>query len=133
MEMKIHAGMRVLYKHGSGNNWLVGTTVFGNAEINNIGLYIPIVPEGKTAEEEIQYAEVNQIFWDAFPIDDWVRDYPKYFMTKEEYIKFIESEDFDRRIENAYVSDGKYGYYPISKYNKTWIEKQPFNYVVRGE
>ena len=53
-------------------------------------------------------------------------------ITKEEYIKIIQSEDFGKNLEHAWVSDGSYIYYPISTYNKTWIEKQPFNYVMRG-
>ena len=132
MDFNIRAGMRVLYKHGN-SNWMVGTIHNGNAEINEQGLWIPIVPIGATWEDEIHYAEINQIFLDAFPIEDWLKDYSEYFMTKEEYIKFIESDEFDRRLENAFVSDGEYGYYPIGKYNKNWIEKQPFKYVVRSE
>ena len=130
MDFNIRAHMRVLYKQGN-SNWMIGTIALGSAEINNLGLYLPIKP--KDTEDEIHYAEINQIFFDAFKLDDWIKDYPKYFMTKKDYIKFIESEDFDKRIENAYVSDGEYSYYPVSKYNKKWIEKQPFEYIVRGE
>ena len=124
--------MRVLYKNGN-SNWLIGTTAVADAELNHLGLYLPIIPKGMTADEEIHYAEINQIFWDAFKLEDWIKDYPKYFMTKEDYIKFIESDDFDKRLENACVSDGEYGYYPISKYSRAWIEKQPFDYVVRSD
>jgi hypothetical protein len=132
MELNIRAGMRVLYKNGN-SNWLIGTTAVANAELNNLGLYIPIVPKGMTEDEEIHYAEINQIFWDAFPLENWIKDYPKYFMTKEDYIKFIESDEFDKRLENACVSDGEYGYYPVSKYSRQWLEKQPFNYVIRSD
>ena len=132
MELNIRAGMRVLYKNGN-SNWLVGTTAVAGAELNNLGLYLPIVPKGMTANEEIHYAEINQIFWDAFKLEDWIKDYPKYFMTKEDYIKFIDSDEFDKRLENACVSDGEYGYYPISKYTRAWIEKQPFDYVIRSD
>ena len=55
------------------------------------------------------------------------------FCAKEEYIELIESEDFDRQSESAYVSDGEYGYYPVSKFTKNWLEKQPFDYIIRGE
>ena len=132
MELNIRAGMRVLYKNGN-SNWLIGNTAVASAELNNLGLYIPIVPKGMTKDEEIHYAEINQIFWDAFKLDDWVKDYPKYFMSKEDYIKFIESDEFDKRLENACVSDGEYGYYPVSKYSRQWLEKQPFDYIVRGD
>ena len=132
MDINIRAGMRVLYKQGN-SNWMVGTTAIANAELNDLGLYLPIIPEGKTPDEEVHYAEINQIFFDAFPIEDWIKEYDKYFMTKEDYIKFIESDEFDKRLENACVSDGEYGYYPVSKYSRAWIEKQPFNYIIRSD
>ena len=69
----------------------------------------------------------------AFPLDDWVKDYPQYYMTKEDYITLTESEDFERARENAYFTDGEYVYYPVSKFSKSWIEKQPFKYIVRSE
>ena len=130
MELNIRAGMRVLYKNGN-SNWMIGNIVIGSAEVNHIGLYLPIKP--KDNDEEIHYAEINQIFFDAFKLEDWIKDYPKYFMTKEDYIKFIESDEFDKRLENACVSDGEYGYYPVSKYSKAWIEKQPFDYIIRSD
>ena len=132
MELNIRAGMRVLYKQGN-SNWMIGDVHHGNAEVNEQGLWIPIVPQGATWEDEIHYSEVNQIFWDAFKFDDWIKDYPKYFMSKEDYIKFIESDEFDKRLENACVSDGEYGYYPVSKYSRQWLEKQPFDYIIRSD
>ena len=48
-------------------------------------------------------------------------------------IKLTEEEDFDRQRENAYVTDGEYMYYPVSKFSKSWIEKQPFDYIVRSD
>lgn len=133
MALDIYAGKHVLYKNGN-SGWLVGTLQKTKvAEVNEQGVWLPVVPKGMDAEEEIHWAEINNIFLEAFPLDDWVKDYPQYFMTKEDYIKFIASDDFDRQLEDAWVSDGEYGYYPISKFSKSWIEKQPFNYVVRGE
>ena len=131
MDKNIRANMRVLYKQGN-SNWMVGTIAIGNAEINNTGLYIPIIPEGKTSDEEIHYAEINQIFLDAFKIDEYIKEYKEYFMTKEEYLEFCAGDDFDRRLEQAYVSDGEYGYYPVSRYTKSWLEKQPFDYIIRS-
>ena len=128
MENKIHAGMRVLYKQGC-SNWLVGTTIVGSAEINNQGIYIPIVPKGMNKDEKIEYAEINNIFTDAVEIEDWMRS---SLMTKEEYIKIMDNEDFHKSTEVAWVSDGEYYYYPISKFTENWIIKQPFDYILRS-
>ena len=132
MDFNIRAGMRVLYKQGN-SNWMVGTIHKGNAEINEQGLWLPIVPIDTTWEEEIHYAEINQIFFEAKPLEDYYKDYNDIFMSKEDYIKIIERDDeqFVKALEQAYVSDGEYVYYPITKFNRTWIEKQPFDYVVR--
>ena len=139
MEKNIHAGMRVLYKTNN-SNWLIGEVGSGSAIINENGLFLPILPKELFAqakeytwdEPEIPKIDITDIFFDAFPIDEYIKDYKEYFMTKEEYIDFINGDDFDRQLENAYVSDGEYGYYPISRYTKNWIEKQPFNYVYRS-
>jgi len=122
MERNIHAGMRVLYKKNG--QWKVGTLQEGDAIIDDKGLALPIV-------DEESYADFNDIFFDGFEIDEYIKDYKEYFMTKEEYIAFIQGDDFDRQLENAYVSDGEYGYYPVSRYTKNWIEKQPFDYIYR--
>ena len=128
MEINIHAGMRILYKQGN-SNWMIGTIHKGTAEVNEQGVWIPIVP--LDIENELHYAEINNLFLDVMPLEDWHKQYKEYFMTKEEYIKFIESEDFDKHNENAYVSDGEYVYYRINKFNEGWINKQPFDYIVR--
>lgn len=129
MDFNIRAGMRVLYKQGN-SNWMVGDIVQGNAEINEQGIWLPIIPKGKTADEEVHYAEINQIFLDAIPLDNWMKE---RLIKKEDYIKIIDNDDFDKHLENAWVSDGEYYYYPISKYNEIWINKQPFDYVIRSE
>lgn len=123
MEFDIHAGKRVLYKVNG--HWNVGQLEAGAAVLDKNGLYLPIV-------NRQDYVNINDIFFDAVPVNDYIKDYKEYFMTREEYIQFIESEDFVKNIENAYVSDGEYMYYPVSKYNKNWIEKQPFKYIVRN-
>lgn len=136
MELKIRAGKRILYKQNN-SGWKVGELYEGNAEVTPLGLFLPILPkkyfDQKEDPEEIDWAEFDNIFWEAFQLEDWIKDYKTYFMTKDEYIQFIESEDFDKNRENAYVSDGEYGYYPVTKFNKTWISKQPFDYIVRGD
>ena len=134
MDLNIHAGMRVLFKWKN-SNWKAGYICEGSADVNKDGLYLPITTKFEPEETgcEAYQVNINDIFFDAFKIEDYIKDYSQYFMTKEEYIKFIESEDFDRHLENAYVSDGEYGYYPINKYTRNWLEKQPFDYVIRGD
>jgi len=132
MELDIHEGKRVLYKHNG--QWEVGElTEAHNTKLTNKGLYLSIIPKEFIGQDALYLhdAEINDIFLDAWPVEDYWHDYKDIFMTKEEYIKFIESEDFVKASEQAYVSDGEYYYYPISKYTKNWIEKQPFDYVVR--
>ena len=142
MDFNIHAGMRILYKK-NGSNWLIGTIKHGTSFIDEDGLYLPVwtkegidnhISAGDYKEDECTViVNINDIFFDAAKLDDWVKDYPQYFMTKEDYIKMTQKEDFDRQHENAYVSDGEYMYYPVSKYSKSWIEKQPFDYIVRSD
>lgn len=132
MALDIYAGKRVLYKNGN-SGWLIGTIMEGQANITPLGIFIPIIPKGVNPDEEYHYAEINNIFLEAYPLDDWVKDYSQYYMTKEEYLNFIESEDFERARENAYFTDGEYIYYPVSKFSKNWIEKQPFEYIVRSD
>jgi len=139
MERNIHAGMRVLYKTNN-SNWLIGELCSGSAIINENGLFLPILPKELFTqikkytwdEPEIPKIDITDIFFDGFEIDEYIKDYKEYFMTKEEYIAFIQGDNFDRQLENAYVSDGEYGYYPVSRYTKNWIEKQPFDYIYRS-
>lgn len=133
METKIRAGQRILYKDGN-SGWLVGIVDRGNAEINEQGVWIPIIPLRFTHMERedipyIQYAEMNTIFTEGQPVDEWMKS---ALLTKKDYIKIIESEDFERALENAWVSDGEYYYYPVSTYTEKWINKQPFNYILRS-
>ena len=127
MESNIRAGMRVLYKQGN-SNWMIGTIMRGSAEINEQGLWIPILP--KDTNEEVHYAEISQIFFDATELDNWMKD---RLIPKADYIEYIKGEDFDKHTESAWVSDGEYYYYPISKFNEIWINKQPFNFVIRSD
>lgn len=133
----LHAEQRVLYKDGN-SGWLVGTICRGKAEVNERGVWLPIIPiEFATMEPDevpyIHHAEINNIFSDATKVEDWMKDYPEYFMTKEAYADFVESEEFNKSLEISYVCDGDYYYYPISKYTRSWIEKQPFKYVIRRD
>ena len=132
METKIRAGQRVLYKDGN-SGWLVGIIDNGNAEVNEQGIWIPIVPLRFTdmAREDvpyIQYAELSTLFTEVQPVEDWMKP---YLIKKEDYIRIINSEDFERALEEAWVSDGEYYYYPVSTYTEKWIDKQPFTYIMR--
>ena len=131
MEFDIHAGKRVLYKNGN-SNWLTGIVCEAeNAEVNEKGIWVPIAPIDPNLEGEVHWAEIHNIFCDTVPLDSWMTNYPEYYMTKEQYIQFMNSEEFDRRLENAYFSDGQYVYYPVSKFSESWIMKQPFDYIAR--
>lgn len=128
MSVDIHAGKRILYKNGN-NVWHVGEIVEGNAEVSEFGLFIPV---SSLEENSVIYnIEINNLFLDAVQLDSWTTQYSEYFMSKEDYINFIESEDFNKSIENAYMSDGEYAYYAINKYSRNWLEKQPFEFVAR--
>lgn len=131
----IRAGNRVLYKDGN-SSWRVGIVHRGNAEVNEQGIWLPIVPiEFSEIEPDeipfIQYSEINQLFTDSVKLDEWMKDYPEYYMTKEQYVQFVKSEEFDKRLEDAYFTDGDYIYYPVSKFSESWIMKQPFEHIVR--
>lgn len=136
MELDIREGKRVLYKHD--NQWRVGALIeVNNTKLTEKGLYLSIIPYeflGKDQANVLYFhdAEINDIFLDAQPVEEYWKQYSDLFMTKEEYMNFIEQEDFVRAAEYAYVSDGEYYYYPVSKFTRNWLEKQPFNYIVRS-
>ena len=131
MALDIYAGKHILYKNGN-SGWLVGTLQeTKSAEVNEQGVWLPIIP--KDNEEEVHWAEINNLFLETVPLDNWIKKYPDYYMTKEEYLTLIASEDFDHAHEEAYFSDGEYIYYRVSKFSKSWIEKQPFKYIVRSD
>lgn len=133
MDLKIHKGMRVLYKHNG--QWEVGElTEVQNTVLTDKGLFLSIIPSEFIGGTAPYYhdAELNDIFFEAKPVEDWMTQYG-YLMPKEKYIEFIQSEDFDKNIEHAYVSDGEYYYYNVNKYSEQWLNKQPFDYIVREE
>lgn len=73
----------------------------------------------------------EELFLDAQELQDWEQD-PKngVLFTIDEFIQKIEDEEIDARSGLAYVSDGHYKYYPVSKFTANWIRKQPFDYIV---
>ncbi len=128
MELNIRAGKRVLYK--ANGKWNVGELAQANAYVDK-GLFLPVI-EKENLYKHMKYimVEINDLFLESKPVEDWMRQYG-YLMTKEEYIKHIQSENFDKNTEVGYVSDGEYYYYSINKYSELWLNKQPFDYVVR--
>ena len=137
MESNLKAGKRILYKDKT-NKWAVGIIDIGQATVNEKGVWLPIIPEEYFQLDPMDipcgcriYIELNNIFNEAVEYEPWIKKYSQNFMTKEEYIEFIESDDFDKRLENAYVADDEYTYYKVTTYTRSWIEKQPFKYIVR--
>ena len=131
MDNKIRAGQRVLYKDGN-SSWLIGIIDHGNAEVNDTGIWLPIIPIQFTHMERddvpyVQWVELSTLFTEGQPLESWMQP-----INKSEYIKIIQSEDFEKALENAWVSDGEYYYYPVSKFSENWIMKQPFNYILRS-
>lgn len=136
MNFNVRAGKRVLYKHQG--KWNIGELASGNATINDKGLFLYIIPKEfiGMSDKEIPFmhdAEINDIFFDTRPLQQWVKKYPQNYMAKEEYVKFTQNEDFDKRSEIAYFTDGEYTYYPVSTYTEGWIMKQPFDYIARND
>lgn len=135
MKLNIHSGKRVLYKHNK--QWCVGKlAATPYPTLNEKGLFLFIIPQEymELPEEEVPYvhdAEINDIFLDGIQLTEYDKSNSDMFMTKEQYEELIEDEDFIAAVETAYVSDGEYYYYPISKFNRVWLEKQPFDYVMR--
>lgn len=128
MELDIHAGKRVLYKDNG--KWNVGELAQATAYVAQ-GLFLPVIKK-EDLYKSIDHimVEINDLFLESKPVEDWMRQYG-YLMTKEEYIEHIKSEDFNKNTEVGYVSDGEYYYYSINKYSEQWLNKQPFDYVVR--
>lgn len=130
--INIHAGQRILYKHNG--QWNVGKlTNQMPPELTEKGLFVFVIPKEYMDAKEVPYlhdAEINNLYLDAKPVENWMAEYHQ-LITMDEYIEFVNSEDFDKNAEDAYVSDGEYYYYSISKFNEQWLRKQPFTYIVR--
>lgn len=125
MKIDIRAGKRVLVKDKG--QWHVGT-IMEAAGISDKGLFVYV----EDSKHNMYRSEINDLFLDATQLGDLILNDPDTLMTKEKYIDIIENdEDFDRKYEFSFVSDGEYYYYTINKYTREWLEKQPFDYVVR--
>lgn len=125
MKLDIRAGKPVLFREK--NQWHVGELIAADATVNEKGLFLQV----NDLALQSHTAEINDIFLDAVKIDEYFKNDPETFMTLEEYINFIESDDFIRSAERAFVSDGEYYYYSINKFARGWLEKQGFPYVFR--
>ena len=106
MAINIHAGKRVLYKNGN-SGWLIGDIMEGNAEVNSTGVFIPIIPHGTNADEEYHWAEINNLFLDAEELNQNLKMYPEYYMSKEDYLNSIihEAEHIKQAMLKAYDVD----------------------------
>ena len=127
MELKIYANKPVLYKNGN-HCWRPGVLSAENVKLTNDGLTFTVINYDGSKEMGIRYEE---LFLDAQELQDWEQD-PKngVLFTIDEFIQKIEDEEIDARSGLAYVSDGHYKYYPVSKFTANWIRKQPFDYIV---
>lgn len=130
--INIHAGQRVLYKHNG--QWNVGKlTNQMPPEFTEKGLFVFVIPKDYMDAEEVPYlhdAEINNLYLDAKPVEDWMVEYNQ-LIAMNDYIDIVNDEDFDKNSETAYVSDGEYYYYPINKFTEQWLNKQPFDFIVR--
>ena len=125
MDINLHAGQRVLYKKN--NTWHVGMTMPGKAELTTEGLFITILDiVNKNIEKNIN---INSLYLNGFKLEDWAKD-PEYCMPKDKFIEYMRTDKFIQERHNAFVSDGEYAYYPVNKFHETWLNKQPFNYIV---
>jgi hypothetical protein len=121
MEFNVYAGQHVLYKKGHG--WTPGTLI--SAELTNKGLLFSVETEEGQIEDSITE---NNLFLNSRNLT-WEIDDPDTLISKDKFIEGIEDEIFNAKDIEAYVSDGKYAYYPVV-FRANWIEKQPFNYIV---
>lgn len=128
MNTNLHAGQRVLYKKNGG--WRVGTLPPGNMNLTTEGLLANVYDlQDKHFEKNVN---VNGLYLNGFELEDWAKS-PEYCMPKEKFIEYMHSDEFIQGNFVAYVSDGEYAYYPVNKFHETWINKQPFEYIVIGE
>lgn len=128
MDINLYAGQRVLYKKNGG--WRVGTLPPGNMSLTTEGLFANVFDlKDQKFEKNVN---VNNLYLKGFILEDWAKS-PEYCMSKEDFIKYIHSDNFIQQPCTAYVSDGEYAYYPVNKFHENWINKQPFDYFVVSE
>lgn len=127
MNTDIYAGKRVLYKQNSG--WQVGELLPNGIKLNSEGLYFNVM-DLVTGNMESNILFEN-LFLDGEELQDWQKDMSNgVLFTVEDFIEqVLEDEDFSSNEGKAYMSDGEYYYYPVSKLNKTWLKKQNLHYV----
>ena len=123
MDINLRAGQRVLYKKNGG--WKVGILPPGNLNLTTEGLFANVFDVNDQHVEK--GVNVNSLYLNGFELEDWMKD-PDYCLTKQKFIELLNSESV--YIEKAFVSDGEYAYYPINTFRDSWINKQPFDYVI---
>lgn len=128
MDINLHAGQRVLYKKNG--SWRVGTLPPGSMNLTTEGLFANVYDlQDKHFEKNLN---VNGLFLNGFELEDWARS-PEYCMPKDKFIEYMHTDEFIQERHTAFVSDGEYAYYPVNKFHETWINRQPFEYIVVGD
>lgn len=113
-----YCGMPILFKNGYG--WQSGKLF--RADLNN-NLTFSVLDNN---EHQIDNISCENIFFHAHRLEDWEYD---YLYDKEEFLERYQDEEFTPITHSAFVSDGVYVYYRVDKWNKNWLDKQPFEYV----
>ena len=124
----IYAGQRVLYKVND-SSWRVGNLITNGAFLGEDGLRFMVQdPDGEKTDMGIP---VSNLFFEAEKLQDWEKDSSNGIIyTKQEFIDYINDEEFDARLGEAFVSDGEYKYYRVAHFNEGWINRQPFEYIL---
>ena len=124
----IYAGQRVLYKTNN-TTWKPGYLIMNGAILGKDGLRFMVQdPDGQKTDMGIP---ISNLFLEAEELQDWEKDVNNGVLyTKNDFIELLNDEDFDPKIGDGYVSDGEYRYYRIAHFNKGWINKQPFDYII---
>lgn len=124
----IYANQRVLYREQRTHPWRVGHLIMNGAMLQSNGLFFMVQDEETNGTA--MHVALNDLFFECHELQDWVRDVNNGILfTKNDFLEMIEDEEFDPREGTAYVSDGEYEYYKVARFNKSWIDKQPFEYI----
>ena len=127
MELKIYANKPILYKQGN-HGWRPGVLSPENVKLTPDGLFFTVITHDGTKEPNVRFEE---LYLEAQELKDWEQDPQNgVIFSTDEFIQKIEDEELTVRDGLAYVSDGHYKYYPVSKFTENWIRKQPFDYIV---
>lgn len=121
MDIKLKAGLRVLYKKNG--NWKAGVLQPGTVDLTSEGLYVNIFDV--TDQHLEKRVNANTLYLNCTELEDWMKD--SCLLSKADFLAAMEEQTFC--AGDAFVSDGEYAYYPVSKYHEAWINKQPFDFI----